>query len=351
MKIYELTRDLLSEKNQGRLSRLVLQCGLKPRVNRGARSTLKRGAVLFTADFEMAWAFRFSRTCRPRAVEMGMLERRNVPILLDLFARHSLPATWATIGHLFLGRCSRDASGRAHPEMPRPGYFSNRNWRFTAGDWYDDDPCTSLADDPAWYAPDLVERILSAGPGHEIACHSFSHVDFSDGNCPKGLANAELDACQSLAAEVGVRLKSMVFPGGTLGNFASLKERGFLCYRRPSKYHLDLPTSGSGGLIAVPSSLGLERDPYGWSKDFHLGMIRKFLDRAARSRLACHFWFHPSMDIWYLENVMPGIIEMVAAYRDAGMLRPMTMAGVSEAVLPRGPVGPETRETGSGAAT
>jgi hypothetical protein len=64
------------------------------------------GLVVFSADFEMAWAFRYSKTLASKAVEIGLKERENVPTLLDLFDKYQIPATWATVGHLFLNECS-----------------------------------------------------------------------------------------------------------------------------------------------------------------------------------------------------------------------------------------------------
>ena len=160
---------------------------------------------------------------------------------------------------------------------------------------------------------------------HEIGCHTFSHLDFTYNNCPKELADAELEACVKIAGQSGITLKSMVFPGGTFGNYESLKKKGFICYRKPMKFHLDNPYIDNFGLVVIPSSLGLDKDPYGWSKEFHLKIIRKFLEKASKYKLVCHFWFHPSVDTWYLENVMPEVIKMVAKYRDEGKIKVSTM--------------------------
>ena len=278
----------------------------------------------------MAWAFRYSKTLASKAVEIGLKERENVPTLLDLFDKYQIPATWATVGHLFLNECSRNEQGIAHPEIPRPAYFENPNWLFNAGDWYDYDPGTNVVEDPSWYAPDLIKQIISANAGHEIGCHTFSHLDFTYKNCSKIMAVAELKTCRTLANNKGISLRSFVFPGGTFGNYESLKEKGFICYRKPMKNHIDLPYKDSYGLIAIPSSLGLDKDPYGWSKDFHLKIIRKFLEKTMKYKLVCHFWFHPSMNNWYLDNVMPEIVKMVGEFRDKGKLRVLTMGALAD---------------------
>jgi peptidoglycan/xylan/chitin deacetylase (PgdA/CDA1 family) len=264
------------------------------------------------------------------AVEVSLKERENIPILLDLLDKYQIPVTWATVGHLFLNECKRDDQRVAHPDMLRPAYFENCNWIFNSGDWYEHDPCTNVTKDPAWYASDLIEQVLSAKTSHEIGCHTFSHLDFTYENCPKKVADAELDTCKTLADKKGIILKSFVFPGGTFGNYESLKRKGFICYRKPLKNHIDLPYIDSYGLITIPSSLGLDKDPYGWTKEFHLKMIRKFVNKAAKHKLICHFWFHPSMDLWYLENVMPEVLKMVAEFRDTTEIQILTMGQLAE---------------------
>ena len=330
MSLYSELRGRLSKENKGRLSKFLILSGLKPKVNSNVISPFEHGIVVFSADFEMAWAFRYSKILAAKAIEIGLKERENVPTLLDLFDKCHIPATWATVGHLFLNECSRNEQGIAHPEIPRPAYFDNRNWRYNSGDWYDHDPGTNVITAPSWYAPDLIEQIISANAGHEIGCHTFSHLDFTYKNCPKVMADAELETCITLTEKKGIRLRSFVFPGGTFGNYESLKEKGFLCYRKPMKNHIDLPYIDSYGLVAIPSSLGLDKDPYGWSKDFHLKMIRNFLEKTVKYKLVCHFWFHPSMDKWYLDNIMPEVLRMVGEFRDAGMLRVLTMGALAD---------------------
>jgi peptidoglycan/xylan/chitin deacetylase (PgdA/CDA1 family) len=330
MKIYPALRSFLSDKNKGVLTKILIESGLKPKVNYKADSPFKKGVIVFSADFEMAWAFRFSKTKNNEAIKKGLEERANVPVLLNLFEKTGIPVTWATVGHLFLSECKKDPNGSAHPEMPRPGYFENKNWRFTSGDWYHHDPCSDYKTDPAWYAHDLIDKIIASGVNHEIGCHTFSHLDFTYQNCSKQIADAELDTCIKLAAKRGITLKSMVFPGGTFGNFESLIEKRIKCYRKPMKYHIDLPYIDTFGLVAIPSSLGLDKDPYGWSKEFHLKMICNYLEKAAKHKLVCHFWFHPSMDLWYLENVMPEILELVENYKDSSQIEVKTMGRLAD---------------------
>src|SRR5262245_33022997 len=69
-------------------------------------------AVCISTDFEMSWAWRGSG--QKTAELRGKTERRNVPLLLGLLDKYSIPITWATVGHLFLESCTRSRDGLAH---------------------------------------------------------------------------------------------------------------------------------------------------------------------------------------------------------------------------------------------
>jgi peptidoglycan/xylan/chitin deacetylase (PgdA/CDA1 family) len=287
--------------------------------------------VVLSADFEMAWAFQYSKTLAVQAVEQGLLERNNVPVILDLLDRHNIPVTWATVGHLFLESCSR-SNGDIHMDMPRPSHFENRNWSFLQGKWYQFDPGTNYQQDPAWYAPDLVNQILSANTGHEIGCHTFSHIDFSDKNCPGDLAEAEIRKCKELAKKRNITLHSMVFPGGTEGNRSVLMENDFWGYRKPMKYDIDMPYIDENGLVAIPSSYGMDKPPYNWSENTCFEIAKAFVDKAVTSKKVCHLWFHPSVHPWYLERVFPRILEYIDSKRTEGDIEVNTMEKLASRV-------------------
>ncbi len=85
--------------------------------------------------------------------------------------------------------------------------------------------------------------------------------------------------------------------------------------------------------MAIPSSLGLGRDQYGWWPKIFIWVIEQFLKKAARHKLICHFWFHPSVDQWYLDRVMPSVLELIAAYRDSKRVTVKTMGELARDYL------------------
>jgi peptidoglycan/xylan/chitin deacetylase (PgdA/CDA1 family) len=330
-KSYALLRKLLPDYFNRRLTSLLFKLKIKPSINKSVESPFVKGIISFSADFEMAWAFRFSKTIR-NATEMGLQERKNFPEILRLFNDHDIPISWATVGHLFLDQCNK-GNNQAHAELSRPMYFENRNWLFNEGDWYDQDPGTNYKEDPAWYAPDLINAILASPVNHEIACHTFSHVDFSDENCPPELAKSEINECQKLAGKKNITLKSMVFPGGTAGNYDVLRDDGFISYRKPMKYDVDLPFKDKYGLVAIPSSYALDGSPEFFTAHQYLDKAKTFIDAAIAHKLVCHFWFHPSMNPWYLENVLPSLLKLISTNKKNNEIEILTMQGIANRIL------------------
>jgi hypothetical protein len=311
------------------LDRIRYRLDLLPRVDPASAGKAwfprpARAALVISADLELGWAWRYVRGVAD-PLELARLAarrtRENFPTLLDLFDRFETPVTWATVGHLFLEGCERNA-GRAHAEMPRPAYFENEYWQYSRGDWYDCDPCRDWHTAPEWYAPDLIRLILSARVRHEIACHTFSHIDCSEAYCPPGLMEAELEACRRAAQPFGLELKSFVFPANFAGNIASLQQAGFTGYRLHTRHHLGLPQQDGQGLWRIPGGLHWEK-PEGWSAGDWIRALKHCLDKAIQTGTLLHLWFHPSCPPEDIKVIFPAILELVRARQDE--IRVLTM--------------------------
>jgi peptidoglycan/xylan/chitin deacetylase (PgdA/CDA1 family) len=274
-----------------------------------------RGGFVISADFELGWAYRYSKT-EPYPREKARQTRNNFPSLIRASEELDIPITWATVGHLFLKNCHRGD----HDWMHRVPYFENEYWSYRQGDWFDCDPYVSWEQAPEWYAPDLIEQILNSRVRHEIGCHTFSHMDFTDARCPRELAEDDMKACQAAAQDWGIRLETFVFPAGTYGNFEALSEYGFTAFRKSLDYNLGYPFLDQHDLVVIPASCGLEDNGLGWSPEYFAWRYKRYIDRAIRSRTLCHFWFHPSFDERFLRNVYPGILRYAAEKRDSGEL-------------------------------
>jgi peptidoglycan/xylan/chitin deacetylase (PgdA/CDA1 family) len=275
---------------------------------------------VISADLELAWAWRYARHATDRladARQRARQGRRNLVAILDACDRNDIPITWATVGHLFLENCTR-SKGVAHVDLPRIPYFVNEYWAFRRGDWFDADPASADRSDPEWpnwYGPDLLGLIMERGVRHEIACHSFSHITLSDDHCPPQVATRELVRCQELAGAVGVRLRSLTFPGNLMGNYASLRRAGFIAYRWHGRYDLDAPRRDRLGLWQIPGGLCLDRPNRTWTAADHIGILRDYVDDAIEHGLVGGLWFHPEITPSDVDQVLPAMFEYIASRR------------------------------------
>lgn len=276
-----------------------------------------KSVLTITADFELAWAWRYSKDFKDpysTAVNKSKVERANTLKLIELCDRYNIPVTWATVGHLFLDKCDKEG-GIPHPDIPRLGNFVNRFWEFSGNDWFEHDPCSNHIDAPEWYCPDLIDAIIGAKTQHEIGCHTFSHIDCTDEICPKEVFDAEIGICKWLARERGVELTSFVHPGHTIGNLDNLALQGFTSFQTDPGNILGYPVKHTNGLWELKRTyeLGFRSD---WSVDYHKFRYKRIIERAIKSNTVCNFWFHPSFDERFLDEVVPDLFAYIESKRD-----------------------------------
>ncbi len=271
-----------------------------------------KAVLIIYADFELGWAWRYSKTAEngtEHANSLGLKERGNIPAILDACDEFGIPVTWATVGHLFLDSCSKKEA-IPHPNIKRLGHFDNPFWRYSEGDWFDADPCSDYKTSPGWYCPDLIDNIISRKAGHEIGCHTFSHIDCTDALCPPDVFDSEIAECRRLAHEKGVELKSFVHPAHTIGNLDGLIKHGFTSYRTDYDNILGYPEKYKNKLWQIKSTweFVLFRE---WSRKYHIRRYIEILRRAIKNESVCVLWFHPSMDIEFFETVFPEVCKYI----------------------------------------
>lgn len=184
------------------------------------------GVLSISFDFEMAWGTR--RNARDLNHAQGVERVREVVRgLLDIFTRHRISATWATVGHLML-RPEDCPDGRFPKQLPapRPDWFS--------GEWYDGIPSITEPRGLRYYAPELIEAIVNCPVHQELASHTFSHVVIGEEACTREVAQAEFDTCRDVAKRWGREVHSLVFPRNKVGHLDVLRETGHTCFRGPN---------------------------------------------------------------------------------------------------------------------
>jgi len=279
-----------------------------------------RAASCISADFEMNWAWRMLPSDLRDA--RGTTERKNVPKILTLLENAKIPITWATVGHLLLNSCTKDNDGKPHANMPRPP--KNNFWK---GDWYKHDPCGKCTDFPLWYAPDLITLIGNSPLKHEIAAHSFSHIDFSNDTSNEKLVLHEINESIKAMEPFGIIPRSIVFPYNKMGfDYLDLLWRtGFSSYRlRDPKIRLSYPVRNASGIYSIYESMNLRT-----TKKYDYTLKAKlYVKKAIQRNAVYHLWFHPSDPIEIFNNEFLNILEFLSKERDRGNLWIATMSDI-----------------------
>lgn len=305
---------MVGRKLTDRMIAMKFKLGMRPTINPD-RSGIRfpngeRAAVVISADFELAWAWQWVKQVEDPmsiAARLAMAEQRNVPELLTIFDRYSIPVTWATVGALLLERSKAVDIIRS---MPQPNPFTNEYWNFPGG-WYDNYFKHDDAD--LWHCPNLIESILTAEVEHEIGCHTFSHIDCA--HADQKLMNAELDACRQAAKQFNLDLTSFVFPANYKDNLKTLAQFKYKAFRAESDYEIDFARISDYNLVHIPGGMELE-PPSGWDMQVFTRTIDRILTERLPEGSVLSLWFHPSIDSKLISGVFEPLMKSLSDLRD-----------------------------------
>lgn len=312
-----------------------------------------RGAFTLSLDFELVWGSRDLYDPLDPLLKLARRTRERVfEPLLALFVKHGVVATWATVGSLFCDQSER-VNGALFPDVtpPRHAWYPRP--------WFDAVPAGTEAEHPEFYARSLVVKLRDAG--QEVGSHSFSHPIFGDPGCSRESAESDLARCVSEADQLGIKLRSFVFPRNVVGHVELLRKYGFTAWRGPEPTwyrHLSvpgpvkrlahlaevaaavtpptvLPWRDAYGLWVIPASASLL--PYdGIRRAIPLSRrvtrCIRGLDQAAKDGRICHLWFHPinlATDPERMVDALRQVIEHAAKLRDQGRIEVLSMGEIA----------------------
>jgi hypothetical protein len=256
--------------------------------------------------------------------------------LLDIFRENDIKATWAVVGHLFLDHCELE-EGIPHKNVSR-----------LTDNWYSFDPCSNINKSPLFYGRDIIERLLSNPVKHEIGLHSFSHVLFSD--CTREVADAEVKEGIRLAKQLGIEVKSFVFPQNKIGHVDVLRENGIQIYRGkdlvradPQQLAIFRKLNGFVDLLKPQLSKAVNRDGiweisssgmFGEIPQIPSGLLlrsRLGMQRAINENGIFHIWLHPESLLMepQLAAHLAQFLKIVSRRRDEGKIQVMTMSDLA----------------------
>lgn len=275
---------------------------------------MNQPTLIISLDFELFWGMQDGWELRE--YEANVLGgRKAIPRMLELFQRHGIHATWATVGFQF---AESEAEVRKYFPAQKPTYdnpaLSGYRCFGKIGRNEQEAPC--------FYAPSLIEKIAGT-PGQEIGSHTFSHYYCRESGQTVEQFRADMLAAKAIAADKGYPLASVVLPRNQCESEYTqvLNELGFTAYRdeendwihekirlRPLMRLLRLadvylPLTGQGGYVpkvenGIVNLVGSRMykpyfKPLAFLEGQKVRRIKKQMLHAAKKGLTFHLWWHP----------------------------------------------------------
>ena len=176
------------------------------------------GILTISLDFELLWGI-FDKVGTRYRPEYFSNTRKVIPQMLDLFAKHEIHVTWATVGMLF---AENEEEWKEYSPSFLPSY---REKKYSAYHWAK----VNGIRPEVHFAPELIREIIQT-PYQELGSHSYAHYyTLMRGQSPEQFRE-DLRASQRIAEEkFGKRLTSLVFPRNHINELylGICREEGF----------------------------------------------------------------------------------------------------------------------------
>ncbi|MCU0401352.1 MAG: polysaccharide deacetylase family protein [Algoriphagus sp.] len=176
------------------------------------------GTLTISLDFELLWGI-FDKVGTRYRPEYFSNTRRIIPEMLELFAKHQIHVTWATVGMLF---AENEEEWRQYSPAFLPSY---REKKYSAYHWAK----VNGIRPEVHFAPELIREIMQT-PYQELGSHTYAHYyTLMRGQSPEQFRE-DLQATQRISQEkFGKTLRSLVFPRNHINELylAICLEEGF----------------------------------------------------------------------------------------------------------------------------
>jgi peptidoglycan/xylan/chitin deacetylase (PgdA/CDA1 family) len=166
-------------------------------------------------------------------------------------------------------------------------------------------------------AIDVFHQVLGSRVEHEIACHSFSHIDFS--RCSRWEAQQDIRMCKKIMKDFGVDPVSFLYPRNRIGHLDILENEGFKTFRYKIRHkyakifllnlfrqQYNLP-SKIDNLLAIPANYLFQSSSYMGSTALWIATL-KALKEVAFKRKILHIMLHDYIEsdiiILYLKHIL-----------------------------------------------
>ena len=277
------------------------------------------GKFVISLDFELFWGVRDKKSLLQYGDNIIGV-KRVIPALLELFDQYDIRVTFSTVGFLF---ASNKHELLFFSPNKKPGYKSNNLSPYDSFS----NVGINEEDDPYHFGYSLVKSIRDNGR-HEIGTHTYSHYYCLEEGQTQEEFQADLTAAIKIAANLGVELRSIVFPRNQYNNdyLKICCDSGLTCFRgNPDSWLYEARKNGDekivrrvlrlidayfnitghhchakeylkkGPLVNIAGSRFLRpwNAKLAWIEPIRLRRIKKSMLFAARNKLLFHLWWHP----------------------------------------------------------
>lgn len=277
---------------------------------------MKNPALIISLDFELFWGMQDNWKLEDYQ-ENVLGGRKAIPRLLELFAKHNIHATWATVGFMFAGNYN-DVKKYFPEKSLLPTYDNEKLSSYRCFNQIGKDEKKA----PCFYAPSLI-KLIAEYEGQEIATHTFSHYYCRESGQTKEQFEADIKAAVSIAKDKGYQIESLVFPRNQCIDdyLIDLSKIGITIIRNEEQswihkrvknnvikrilrlFDTYFPLSGQGGYIphkehGVWDFAGSRMykpflKPLAFFEPLKVRRIKKQMLHAAKNNLVFHLWWHP----------------------------------------------------------
>jgi hypothetical protein len=277
------------------------------------------GTFVISLDFELMWGVRDHRSVANYG-DAVLGGRKAIPLILKIFQKAGIRATWATVGLLF---------AKSRKEMLYYAPTIKPNYQDPNLSPYVDIQNSLIGEneesDPLHFGASLIEKIASC-PGQEIATHTYSHFYCLEKGATPEAFQYDLLAAKAIGDQAGYTMRSIIFPRNqkSLEFIAIVRDNELETFRGNAQGYMYQPRSGDrtnilfrttrfldGALplgpkqihsisgIDVLKNIPASRFLRPWSKKLgvynhlYLQRILKEMELAAKNRKCFHLWWHP----------------------------------------------------------
>lgn len=312
----------------------------------------QNGYFVLSFDTELAWGYFDKDGARESLFSRnGEREQAAIRRVLALCERYGIRATWALVGHLLHPKCE---GCEICPILAWKTKYRSFNSIFETAH-------------PLWYAPKVIDLLISHCDRHEIAFHGYTHRTFTQMDTEQ--SKHEIMVWNKLIERHGIKCTSIIFPRNAVAKLEQFRMAGFNAFRGPEPEYSPLPGTRVGALLKALDYLLSISSPYIYDIDelyvmnglldvrgsahlfdfnrrlelildslgLHFRRIHRVaraINQAAKHKKLFHLWAHPwefrtEKDFSKLEY----ILKIVARHVAQGRLESLTMSEITSLSL------------------